>query len=140
MSEYCSSDDLKTAATANGWRYLVDRDHDGQLSTQETALVTRAIRWAGRRIDKYIQTKVQTADARSRSNETLSEICIDLAMKVLWRAGGDPVPESVLDAFSEAMEDLESFKLGKFEIPGLTRNFAYPAGTTTQVPRAHIPR
>lgn len=140
MTEYTSQAAVKKRATANGWRYLADRDHDGSLSTAESDAVDQAIVWAGLQIDYALAPAIEPADARSQGNAHLDAIAIDLSIYRLFTNGGDDPPVSIKDAFLAAEEQLRRIKGGE-AIPGLTivPPFNSSAGSR-KVPRAYIPR
>lgn len=140
MTEYTTQAAVKKRATANGWKYLADRDHDGVVSTNESAEVDAAIQWAGRRIDYALAPAIEPADARGQGNGHLSDIAVDLATHRLFTNGGDDAPQSIVAAFEAAEEQLRRIKGGE-AVPGLTIVPPYNSPTTgRRVPRAYMPR
>lgn len=139
VAEYCSQADVKERATLQGWRYLADRDHDGQVNTAESGAVDAAIEWAGDEIDVALAPKIEPADARGQSNRYLKNIAIDLSVYRLFTNGGDDATASVTRAYEEAREKLQRIKTGE-DVPGLERVYPRPSMITTKVPRAYIPR
>jgi hypothetical protein len=140
MTEYCSSADVKKRATVNGWRYLTDRDHDGQTNSTESGEIDAAIQWAGTLLDELVCSFIEPEDARAQANRWLRDRAIDLAIHRLFSNGGDDVPESIQKAFDEASEAMERVRKGESRIPSLTYVYGQPSGVTTKVPRAYIPR
>jgi len=140
MTESPSQAAVKKRATANGWRYLADRNHDGQVDSTESAAVDAAIEWAGRRIDYALTPNIEPSDARSQGNAHLNDIAVDLATHRLFTNGGDDAPQSIIDAFDAAEEQIRRIKGGE-AIPGLIVVPPYNAtGGGRRVPRAYMPR
>lgn len=139
MTEYTSQAAVKKRATANGWKYLADRDHDGTVSTAESAAVDQAIVWAGLQIDTALAPGIEPADARSQANAHLDAIAVDLAIYRLFTNGGDDPPESITRAFDDAQEQLRRIKGGE-GVPGLTIVPPANARYGGKVPRGYMPR
>ena len=139
MTEYCTQAEVKKRATANGWRYMADRDHDGILNTSESGEVDYAIQWAGDEIDVALAPQIETADARSQGNRYLKNIAIDLAVYRLFTNGGDDATASVQAAFDAASEKLSRIKGGE-RVPSLSVLYPHPTQQTVRVPRAYMPR
>ena len=139
VTEYTSQSAVKKRATANGWRYLADRDHDGVISTTESDAVDQAISWAGLQIDMALAPGIEPADARGQQNAHLNAIAVDLSIYRLFTNGGDDVPESITRAFDDAQEQLRRIKAGE-GVPGLVIVPPWNATETRKVPRAYMPR
>lgn len=136
MTEYVTQAEVKKRATANGWRHIADRDHDGRLSDAESQAVDAAIAWAGRKIDVAIAPRVLPADARGQQVGYLKDLCVDLAVYRLFTNGGDDAPASIQAAYDEATESLDRIRSGE-QVPGLTYVYPRPSPITTRVPRAY---
>lgn len=142
MTEYTTQAAVKKRATANGWRHLADRDHDGVVSSAESGEVDAAIAWAGRKIDYALAPNILPSDARSQGNGHLDDIAVDLSVYRLFTNGGDDVPVSIREAFDAAEEQLRRIKAGE-SVPGLTILPPYNSGSrhgNRDVPRAYMPR
>ena len=139
MTEYCESADVKKRATVNGWRYLTDRDHDGQTNTTESGEIEAAIQWAGDEIDVALYPRIQASDARGQQSRYLKNLCVDLSVHRLFSQGGDDVPTSIQEAFKAANEKLTRIKGGE-AVPGLSMVHPRPSTLTSKVPRAYMPR
>lgn len=139
MTEYTSQAAVKKRATVNGWRYVADRNHDGVVSSTESDEVDAAIQWAGRKIDYALAPRIEPADARAQQNAHLSDLCLDLAIYRLFTNGGDDSPQSIIDAFEAAEEQLRRIKAGE-GVPGLNIVPPWNANTGGKVPRGYMPR
>jgi hypothetical protein len=140
VTEYTTQAAVKKRATANGWRYLADRNRDGVVDATESAAVDQAVEWAGRRIDYALTPNIEPSDARSQNNAHLNDIAVDLATHRLFTNGGDDAPQSIIDAFDAAEEQIRRIKGGE-AVPGLVIVPPYnaPLGGR-RVPRAYMPR
>lgn len=139
MTEYTSQAAVKKRATVNGWKYVADRDHDGVVSSTESGEVDAAIAWAGRKIDYALAPKIEPADARAQANDHLNDLCLDLSIYRLFTNGGDDAPQSIVDAFAAAEEQLRRIKGGE-GVPGLEIVPPWNATTGGKVPRGYMPR
>lgn len=139
MAEYCETADVKKRATANGWRYIADRDHDGQISTLEQGEIDAAIQWAGDDIDAALYPRIETDDARGQGVRYLKNIAVDLAVWRLFTNGGDDAPAAIETAYEDAKDKLKRIKGGE-SVPGLTMTHPRPTNVSARVPRAYMPR
>ena len=120
MADYCSATDVQNRHTANGYKFVADRDGDGTVSAPEQAsYVATAISWAGSTIDGMISGRYELATARASGNEWLNHRCVDLAAYRSATHGGRKAPKSYRDDYEAAMDMLKSVRDDGTPVPGL---------------------
>lgn len=138
MTEYCESTDVQNRLTAIGYKFVADRDQDGTVSSAELAsYITSAIDWAGSVLDDALADQIEPADARSQGSTILKHLCVDLACYRATGHGGRKPPESIEDAYDDAMERVDRISEGR-KVADLT----YPrtrGGHESRMPRALNP-
>lgn len=106
---------------------LVDDDDSGELSTAETALITRYCEEASRVIDRSLQSYV-TVPVTGAVPDSLEDWCLAIAAEQLYSRHGE-VPSAVKAMADFARKDLERVASGEMRVDGLT----YPGdGFTTE--------
>lgn len=118
MPEYCTISDVENRLTRAGYKFSADRDGDGAVGASEKEAITEAIEQAGTVIDEHITaTRLITADyARSQAYPVLKHLAVDLAAYRIAGNGGRKVPQSLQDAFEDAMERLGLYRDGTLTI------------------------
>lgn len=114
MAEYCSADDIKNRLTPLGYKFAVDRDGDGAVNAVELTRVTQAIEHAGTVIDEAVTARelITASDAREQGSNTLKHLAVDLAAYRVAGHGGRKIPQSLKDAYEDAMERLDRIREG----------------------------
>ena len=121
MSEYCTPSDLQNRLTSVGYDNVVDRDQDGDITSEEVASsVTSSISWAGGLIDACLCERFNTASARTSGNSFLRDRCIDLAACRLATQGGRDAPAAFLQDQQRALAMLERIRDAGDPVPGLS--------------------
>ena len=124
MSNYITDpEDLKKFLTERGWNFLGDQDDDGEVDSDEQALlVTSAIEYASNLVDSYICEQINPTTARASGNSWLYDRCMDIAVWRLSCTGGREAPQSAVDALNLTKQLLEAVRDGAI-IPG----YVYPS-------------
>ncbi len=121
MDDYCSASDIESRHTANGYKFVADRDRSGSVSASEqSSYITTAIDWAGGVIDGMIGGRYETLAARSSANQWLKDRCVDLAAYRSATHGGRKCPQSYKDDYANAMDMLRAVRDDGQPVPGLT--------------------
>ena len=120
MPEYCSRDDIEYRLSAQGLRFLADRDQDGDVDeTELEQFVDTQIAEAGLYIDQRLHHIVSPAVARASQNEWLKARCIDLATENISRIGGNDPPDFVVITAERARIELGAIESRQRQVPGL---------------------
>ena len=139
MPEYCTTAELSARLTAAGAEYVADRDHDGEVSDDETATsLAVPIAYAGQLIDAALVRFVELSTARNSGNEWLRDRCLDIAAARAVSAGGRDVPDQMEDDRQFALTELDAVTNGK-RVPGLIYPEPGLDRRSTRVPRAANP-
>jgi phage gp36-like protein len=137
---YCSVANVQARLSDAGVLYCVDDNNDGDLDTEEQAVVEAEIQRCSRQIDRYLDRWVDTPlDAVP---DDIEGLCVDLvAYRLSGRKGMQP-PAIFVQAATDAREFLAEVKAGDTRVPGLT----YPTDgfddedRVLNLPRAHNPK
>lgn len=114
---YSTVADVEDILSVEGVEYRIDDNENGNISTDDTAHVLKAINYA----DFIIQfrMKLKYFDATLASSDFITFCSAWIAAKWLCRRRGQSVPSSILDGVDEIMEMLNMIKDGHAAIPGV---------------------
>lgn len=129
---YCTKEDLEALYSVDGILGRVDDTNSGTLDATETGYLDKARYWATRKVDFFCMARY--ADSALATSWVVNEWAIILACFWLSSRRANPVPNSILELYKEAMEELKSVQAGRFEIPDIgQRAAAFPAWSNVRV-------
>lgn len=134
--EYCMPVDVEHRLTANGYKFVADRNRDRQAGAGEVdAYILSGIQYAGQLIDEALHAFVAPASARASGNIWLRDRAVDITVWYATSHGGRKPPEPFVNACEDAKQRLAAVKAGD-RIP----NLVYPPPPFSHGRSARFPR
>lgn len=109
---YCTQTDLETKFSSYG--VTAFSDHDDTGSTNET-VVDNCIDEASSEVDMYC-SRFYTSAILAESR-WINHACVTIALKLLCECRGNPVPDSLMNRYTEIIAKLERLRDGLDQLP-----------------------
>lgn len=109
---YCTQAELELKFSAYGVQAFSDHDDTGSANED---VITSCIDEASGEIDMYCSrfyTSSVLADSR-----WINHSCVTIALKVLCECRGNPVPDSLMNRYTEIIKMLERIRDGQDQLP-----------------------
>jgi phage gp36-like protein len=113
MSAYCAETDLQDLISSSGETLRID---DYSAGANQTALIARIIAKASAQVDLYLLKRYTAATLTA--SDWVKYATADLAMCILCRRRGNPVPEVFNAQCTTVMEQLQQIMDGLLALPG----------------------
>lgn len=122
MAEYITTSDVQNRLTLSGIMQAADEDLSGSgvSTSEESAVLTPAIKYAGAIVDSAVASFITPAGARSQGNQWLKDRCLDIAAYRVASNGARDAPERVRADYDFAIDQLDLVRSGKLSVPGLS--------------------
>jgi hypothetical protein len=119
---YCTQGDVEAVLSVEGLSLRMDDDQSGTVVDPEANFNVFA-RWAGGRIKMYLGGRYD--DAELARSWAVNEFASIMVAKRYCMRRGNPVPDSIKEAFDETMELLKEIKANQMsleDVPERTSN------------------